>query len=54
MVGCAELAHARIGDCGQSVICSETAGSSNNSVGSTQIECLSAFLLDFDAENATA
>ena len=54
MIRGSQLAHARIGNCSQSVIGSETAGSCNNGISCTQIKCLSAFLLDFDAENATA
>ena len=54
MIGCTELTHAWIVDGCQSVIGCETAGSCNDSVKCAQIECLAAFLLNFDAEDTAA
>ena len=54
MISGTKLTHTRIGNCGQSVIGRETAGGSNNGICSAQIKSLSAFLFNFDTENATA
>lgn len=54
MVRGTQLAHARIMNSCQSVICCETAGSCNDAVERAQIECLAAFLFNFDAEDTAA